>query len=155
MSLGKNIASLRKDQGMTQAQLGERLGVSNQAISKWEQEMNLPDVMLLPQIAKVFGVTIDRLFEGCDASVQTRSAERFVWVLREEHDDANLVIRYPVEACERMMQVQIEASGVHLSDKDWKAFEDWHKKMRQPGMVVETGDKSECKMTMEVVRYED
>ena len=63
MSLGKNIAKLRKEKGWTQNELGERLGVSNQAISKWESEMNMPDVMLLPAIADLFGCYIDELFQ--------------------------------------------------------------------------------------------
>ncbi len=151
MTIGKNIAALRKKCGLTQAQLGERLGVSNQAISKWEKGMNLPDVMLLPQIAKVFGTTIDRLFEGSDAPMKETSDERLVWILREEYDDATLIVRYPVEAAERMLQVQIEVSGVQLSAKQRKEFNEELKAMHQLGMLVDKGSE----MTIEVVRYED
>ena len=63
MSLGKNIAKLRKEKGWTQSELGEKLGVSNQAISKWESEMNMPDVLLLPALADLFGCYIDELFQ--------------------------------------------------------------------------------------------
>ena len=98
MSIGKNIAHLRKERGLTQAQLGELLGVSNQAISKWESDVNLPDVMLLPQIAKVFGVAIDRLFEEVETEEKTETSDKLIWILREEHDGAELTIRYPVEA---------------------------------------------------------
>lgn len=62
MSLGKNIANLRKEKGFTQAELGDLLGVSNQAVSKWEMEMTMPDVMLLPEIAKVLGVDLNDLY---------------------------------------------------------------------------------------------
>ena len=62
MSIGKNIALLRKAKGLTQAELGDLLGVSNQAVSKWESEMTMPDVMLLPKIADVFSCSIDDLF---------------------------------------------------------------------------------------------
>ena len=151
MTIGKNIAALRKERGLTQTQLGERLEVSNQAISKWEKGMNLPDVMLLPQIAKVFGVTIDRLFEECDAPKEEASDERLVWVLREEYDDATLIVRYPVEAAECMLQVQIEASGVHLSAKQRKEFNEQLKVMHQLGTLVDKGPE----MMIEVVRYED
>lgn len=154
MTIGKNIAALRKEHGLTQAQLGERLGVSNQAISKWEQGMNLPDVMLLPQIAKVFGVTIDRLFEEWDTSVREEPAERLIWLLREEYDDATLIVRYPVEAAERMLQVQMEASGVKLSGQQRKEFNETLKVMHQPG-IMDSKDANGCKMTMEVVQYED
>lgn len=68
MTIGKNIAMLRRERGLTQAELGEMLGVSNQAVSKWESEMTMPDVMLLPALADVFDCSIDALFfrEGAD-----------------------------------------------------------------------------------------
>ena len=62
MTVGENIARLRKAKGWTQAELGERLGVSNQAISKWEKGMTMPDIMLLPLLADIFGCHIDELF---------------------------------------------------------------------------------------------
>ena len=62
MSIGKNIARLRKEKGLTQAELGDILGVSNQAVSKWESGMTMPDVMLLPALADTFGCYIDELF---------------------------------------------------------------------------------------------
>ena len=64
MSMGKNIARLRRARGWTQTKLGELLGVSHQAVSKWESEVTMPDVMLLPEIARVFGVSIDTLYHG-------------------------------------------------------------------------------------------
>lgn len=62
MSIGTNIYTLRKAKKMTQAQLAEKLGVSEQAVSKWENEQCAPDVSLFPIIADYFGVSIDRLF---------------------------------------------------------------------------------------------
>lgn len=61
-TMGKTIAQLRKDGGMTQEALANRLGVSNQAVSKWESDQCCPDVQLLPRIADEFGVSLDRLF---------------------------------------------------------------------------------------------
>ncbi len=62
MSIGTNIYTLRKEKKITQAQLAEKLGVSEQAISKWENNQCAPDVSLFPIIADYFGVSIDRLF---------------------------------------------------------------------------------------------
>lgn len=56
------IAYYRKLSGYTQKQLAELVGVSSQAVSKWEQKISCPDIMLLPKIAEVFGITIDELF---------------------------------------------------------------------------------------------
>ena len=62
MSIGKNIASFRKAKGWTQAELGEKIGVSNQAVSKWESGTSMPDVMLLPVLADAFECYVDELF---------------------------------------------------------------------------------------------
>ncbi|MBE6954141.1 MAG: helix-turn-helix transcriptional regulator, partial [Ruminococcaceae bacterium] len=59
MTIGKNIADLRKNSGITQEQLAETLGVSSQTISKWENEITMPDIMLLPVIAGYFDITVD------------------------------------------------------------------------------------------------
>lgn len=61
--MGAKIAYLRKQKGVTQGQMAFDVGVSAQAISKWEREKNYPDIMLLPIIARYFGVTIDYLFQ--------------------------------------------------------------------------------------------
>lgn len=64
MTIGKNIAELRKNNGMTQEQLAEMLGVSSQSISKWENGVTMPDILLLPAIAGCFDITIDELYSG-------------------------------------------------------------------------------------------
>lgn len=66
MNIGSSIARLRRERGMTQETLGEMLGVSAQTISKWENQTNCPDVMLLPVIADVFGVSVDALYGRSD-----------------------------------------------------------------------------------------
>ena len=63
LPIGKNIKALRTSTGLTQRALAYQLQVSVQAVSKWEQERSYPDVTLLPRIAKLFSVTIDRLFD--------------------------------------------------------------------------------------------
>ena len=62
MSIGKNIAKYRKAKGFTQEELGAKLGVTNQAVSKWESEVSMPDIMLLPEIATALNITLDDLY---------------------------------------------------------------------------------------------
>lgn len=64
MTMGQRIAMLRKGKGMTQEALAEAMGVSAQAVSKWENDVSCPDVMALPQLAKLLGVTVDTLLTG-------------------------------------------------------------------------------------------
>ena len=60
--LGLKIAYYRKLNGLTQEELAEKMGVSCQAVSKWEQQISCPDIMHLPELAKIFNVKIDELF---------------------------------------------------------------------------------------------
>ena len=62
INIGKNIKSFRHRCGFTQAYIAERLGISVQAVSKWENGTSMPDITLLPEIAREFGVSIDELF---------------------------------------------------------------------------------------------
>ena len=62
--IGKTIAALRKKGGMTQAQLAEKLHVSDKAISRWENGNGFPEISLFPSLAEVFGVTVDYLLTG-------------------------------------------------------------------------------------------
>jgi len=73
MKIGKNIAELRKNSGMTQEQLAENLGVSAQTVSKWENEVTMPDIMLLPIIAGCFDLTVDKLY-GMEKPKETAEA---------------------------------------------------------------------------------
>ncbi|MBO5275456.1 MAG: helix-turn-helix transcriptional regulator [Clostridia bacterium] len=62
MKLNENIYFFRKQKGMTQGELAAKLGVSDQAVSKWESAQCCPDLSLLPQLAEIFGVSLDTLF---------------------------------------------------------------------------------------------
>ena len=61
--MGAKLAYLRKQKGVTQEEMAIAVGVSTQAVSKWEREKNYPDITLLSIIANYFGVTIDYLFQ--------------------------------------------------------------------------------------------
>lgn len=62
MELGNVIKKMRFRASLTQEQLAEKLGISPQSVSKWENEISMPDIALLPEIAEVFGVSVDELF---------------------------------------------------------------------------------------------
>lgn len=60
--IGQKIHTLRRNKNLTQAQLAEALSVSAQSVSKWENHLSVPDISLLPMIARFFGITMDELF---------------------------------------------------------------------------------------------
>jgi len=93
MSIGTNIARYRKSKGFTQDELGQRIGVTNQAVSKWESGTTMPDVMLLPIIARELGTTIDDLFKA--DTPQTAHSESPVFDMDGVHSfpkDAQAII---------------------------------------------------------------
>lgn len=61
MIIGNNIKRIRQNKGVTQEQLGDSIGVSGQAVSKWENGSALPDIQVLPKLADYFGISIDEL----------------------------------------------------------------------------------------------
>ena len=63
MNIGQKIKELRQENNLTQEELAEQLGVSPQAISRWENSTTYPDITLLPIIANMFDVTIDYLLD--------------------------------------------------------------------------------------------
>lgn len=75
-TIGNRIAKFRKAKGMTQEELANQLGVSSQAVSKWENDASCPDISLLPQLCRVLGVTTDELLTGKNDEVKLVPAEQ-------------------------------------------------------------------------------
>ena len=62
-TLGMMISSLRKEKGMTQLELAEKMGVTDKAVSKWERDLSFPDINSIPKLAEVFEVSVDELMQ--------------------------------------------------------------------------------------------
>ena len=63
-TLGSRIAELRRKKNMTQEELAAELGVTPQAVSKWERGLSLPDIVFIDELALALGITIDELLTG-------------------------------------------------------------------------------------------
>ena len=72
--IGTTIAALRREKGLTQDALAAQLGVSAQAVSKWENGLSCPDILMLPEIAEYFGVSVDALFGRASVSTEVSAA---------------------------------------------------------------------------------
>ena len=75
MNIGNKIRELRKKRGITQEQLASSLHISFQAVSKWENNIAMPDITLAPVIARYFGVTMDELFEFDLKEIEEKALE--------------------------------------------------------------------------------
>ena len=62
-TLGTMIAELRKQHGMTQLELAEKMGVTDKAVSKWERDLSCPDINSIPNLAEIFGVSVEELMQ--------------------------------------------------------------------------------------------
>ena len=70
-NVGRNISELRRRCNMTQMELADKMGISFQAVSNWERGNSMPDISKLPELAEVFGVTIDQLLGECSKIVES------------------------------------------------------------------------------------
>ena len=75
MSIAERILTLRKSKGMSQEQLAEAVGVSRQAVSKWESEQASPDPEKIITLSEVFGVTTDYLLKGVEPEKEEAKTE--------------------------------------------------------------------------------
>lgn len=62
-TFGRMISSLRKEKGMTQLELAEKMGVTDKAVSKWERDLSFPDINSIPKLAELFEVSVDELMQ--------------------------------------------------------------------------------------------
>ena len=76
-TIGKRISEYRKKKNLKQDELAEMLGVSPQAVSKWENDLSCPDISLLPELSRILGVSIDEIVQG-------KKEEPIVSILPEE-----------------------------------------------------------------------
>lgn len=131
MKIGENIRALRLRKGLTQEQVAQQLGVTYQAVSKWENGTNTPDIALLPEIASLFGVTIDALFSQDMASVldglpmedddvirivQLRGRKVLKVTPRMSPDDPAIEIAFPRNCNDRTQYFKVEVYGHVIAD---------------------------------------
>lgn len=121
-SIGSRIARLRKEKKMTQEALAEQMGVSAQAVSKWENDQSCPDIGLLPKLSRVLGVSTDELLTGESSEVrlvpadQRKSLDELVMRVRINSAEgdrvrANLPISLIKAAIEIGMEMDVASSG--------------------------------------------
>ncbi len=92
---GKFIARRRKEAGLTQAALGERLGVTDRAVSKWERGICLPDAALMLPLCQLLGITVNELLTGEEVIMENykAKAEQNLLELRRQEENNRVLLR--------------------------------------------------------------
>ena len=83
MTIGERISRARKERGYTQEKLAEKMGVSSQAVSKWENDQSYPDITTLPMLGELLGLSVDEILSGRKSEVPGEVSV----VADEERDD--------------------------------------------------------------------
>ncbi|HAS74627.1 MAG TPA: transcriptional regulator [Clostridiales bacterium UBA8960] len=84
--IGKFIAELRKEQNMTQVELGDRLGVTNKTVSRWENGNYMPDLSIINALCALFDITVNELFSGTrisDSNFKASADQNLLLVLSD------------------------------------------------------------------------
>lgn len=99
LTLGRRIQALRKEQALTQDALAERMDVTPQAVSKWENDQSCPDIMSLPKLARELHTTVDTLLTGESAAPpalpQKKPEELIVRISIHPEDEARVCLNLP------------------------------------------------------------
>lgn len=125
-TLGQRIALLRKQKNLTQDALAAAMGVSAQAVSKWENDLSCPDIMILPQLAKLLGVTVDHLLTGEDQP-ETRLAtpetvkpveQQLLRVLVQSGDGSKVRVNLPLKLVSAALDMGMTMNMMNIGNTD-------------------------------------
>ena len=123
ITLGKRIAALRRQKGMRQEDLAQQLGLTSQAVSKWENDLTSPDISILPQLASLLGVSVDELLSGKQAEsepvVKLLPAEErkdlkdmMLRIVVDSKDGDNVRVNLPMPLVQAAIDMGMEMSQV-------------------------------------------
>ena len=128
-TIGRRIAKYRKEKAMTQEDLASRMGVSSQAVSKWENDQSCPDIQLLSQLCRILGITTDELLTGKSNEVklmppaERKSLDQLILrVYVSSKDGDRIKVNIPLSLVKVCMEIgvgMINPGGVSLDGIDW------------------------------------
>ncbi|MCR5682651.1 MAG: helix-turn-helix transcriptional regulator [Clostridiales bacterium] len=119
MTFAENIRKFRTARGLTQEALGEQVGLSGQAVSKWETSDTYPDPTLLPTLADALGVTVDALF-GHEVHSKERLSEDFAAMLRDTPAEDRTRLRFEVLAA--LFRTAFGGGAASVNEPDERSY---------------------------------
>lgn len=134
-TIGSRISKYRKAKGMTQEDLAAQMGVSSQAVSKWENDASCPDISLLPQLCRILGITTDELLTGKSNEVKLvpaadrKSLDELTLRIYVNSSDGDVVkVNMPMTLMKIGMEIGVDMANVNGSDSlkgmDWNKIID-------------------------------
>lgn len=122
-TIGSRISKFRKAKGMTQEELAGKLGVSSQAVSKWENDVSCPDISLLPRLCEVLGITSDELLTGRNNEVklvpveERKSLDELVLRIYVDSADGDKVrVNLPMSLVKACIELGVDVTATSGSD---------------------------------------
>ena len=109
-TLGVMIASIRKERGMTQLELAEKMGVTDKAVSKWERDLSCPDVSSIPQLAEILGVSVDELMQVKDITKETSSQDNIKGIIDTAFKGVGLAMGIAVAVLSFLNQIEVKSA---------------------------------------------
>lgn len=113
-TIGNRIQKIRKEKGLTQEELAEKLCVSAQAVSKWENDASCPDISLLPQLCRILGISTDELLSGKNDQVmlvpaaQRKSLDELIMRIRVNSSEGDKVkVNLPMSLVKLGMEIGV------------------------------------------------
>ncbi|MBR2647122.1 MAG: helix-turn-helix transcriptional regulator [Clostridia bacterium] len=119
-TLGQNIAYYRKEKGLTQEKLAEICDVSPQAVSKWENELACPDIMLLKKLSRTFGISVDELLDDGEEPIarlaENQEKGKLLKICAEDGEDT-VKLNLPVALIELLLKSDALHNAITVKGK--------------------------------------
>ena len=109
-TFGNMVAALRKEKGMTQLELAEKMGVTDKAVSKWERDLSFPDVSSIPKLAEILGVTVDELMKVKAESKEEPLKKKIDEIVDVAFKGVALAMGIAVVVLSIMKQIEMESA---------------------------------------------
>lgn len=109
-TFGNTVAVLRKQKGMTQLELAEKMGVTDKAVSKWERDLSFPDVSSLPKLAEILEVSVDVLMQVKAESKEDTTKKKIDEIVDVAFKGVALAMGIAVVVLSIMKQLEIESA---------------------------------------------
>lgn len=125
-SMGEIISTLRKEKGMTQKELADKLGITDKAVSKWERNVSFPDTATIPKLAEILGISVEELMNVKIAPVsEHKDMENMIMLILKVIPLAmgvavavlSILDELPVNSGLSMLGIGLACIGIYLLNK--------------------------------------